>query len=193
MGAPKALLPFADRPLIEHIVVALRGRFAQIVVVAAPGQALPSLPVTLVRDEIEHQGPAGGIYYGLRAVDADLSFVTSCDAVFLNLALISHLLSEAPGHDVVVPRWEGRDQPLHAVYRRSVLPMLADQLARGERRLVSLFERVRTRRIGEAEIRGFDPGGWSFFNMNTPEDYQEALARWRDARPIAPDAENRQR
>jgi hypothetical protein len=37
---------------------------------------------------------------------------------------------------------------------------------------------VRTRRVAEDEIRGFDPEGASFFNMNTPEDYAEARRRW---------------
>src|SRR5207248_2855895 len=30
----------------------------------------------------------------------------------------------------------------------------------------------------EDEIRRFDADGASFFNMNTPDDYAEALARW---------------
>ena len=189
MGTPKALLPFDDRPLIEHIVATLRGRFPEVVVVAAPGQTLPSMPVTLVRDEVEHQGPVGGLYYGLRAGEAEVSFVTSCDAAFLNVDLISHLVDEAPGHDVVVPHWQGRDQPLHAVYRRTVVPVLGELLAGGRLRPVYLFDRVRTRRVSEDEIRRFDPDGSSFFNMNTPEDYAEALRRWRDARrPDAPDA-----
>ena len=178
MGTPKALLPFDDTPLIEHVVATLRRLFGEVVVVAAPGQDLPSMPVTLVRDEVEYQGPVAGIYYGLRAAGGDMSFVTSCDSAFLNVALISHLVSEMPGHDVVVPHWEGRYQPLHAVYRRSVAPLLAEQLARGELRPVYLFDRVRTRRVDEEEIRRFDPDGASFFNMNTPEDYAEALRRW---------------
>jgi molybdopterin converting factor small subunit len=106
--------------------------------------------------------------------------VTSCDSAFLNIHLIAHLVSQMPEHDVVVPHWQGRFQPLHAVYRRSVLPLLATQLARGELRPVHLFERVRTRRIDEDEIRRFDPEGWSLFNMNTPDDYAEALKRWSD-------------
>jgi molybdopterin-guanine dinucleotide biosynthesis protein A len=185
MGRPKALLLFDDEPLIAHVVARLGRLFDEVVVVAAPGQDLPSLPVTLVRDEVEYQGPVGGMVYGLRVAGGDVSFVTSCDSAFLNLDLISHLVSEIPGHDVVVPHWQGRDQPLHAVYRHGVLPLLAEQLARGELRPVSLFDRVRTRRIGEAEIRRFDPDGASFFNMNTPADYAEALRRWRDAGPLA--------
>jgi molybdenum cofactor guanylyltransferase len=182
MGSPKALLLFDGEPLIVHIVATLRRLFAEVVVVAAPGQSLPSMPVTLVRDEVEGQGPVGGLYYGLRAVRGDVSFATSCDSAFLNVDLISHLVSRMPEHDVVVPHWQGRDQPLHAVYRRSVLPHLAELLARGQLRPVYLFDRVRTRRIDEEEIRPFDPDGSSFFNMNTPEDYAEAQRRWSHAR-----------
>jgi molybdopterin-guanine dinucleotide biosynthesis protein A/molybdopterin converting factor small subunit len=148
------------------------------VVVAAPGQDLPSMPVTLVRDEVAYQGPVGGICYGLRAAGEDVSFVTSCDSAFLNSPLISHLVSRISQHDVVVPRWQGRFQPLHAVYRQGVLPFLEGQLARGELRPVYLFDKVRTLRIEEEEIRRFDPEGSSFFNMNTPEDYAQAVTQW---------------
>jgi molybdopterin-guanine dinucleotide biosynthesis protein A len=186
MGTPKALLPFDGEPLVAHVVTTLGRLFPEVVVVAAPGQTLPAMPVRLVRDEVEHQGPVAGIYYGLRAARGDVGFVASCDSAFLNVDLISHLVSEAPGNDVVVPHWQDRYQPLHAVYRRSVLPLLAEQLARGELRPVHLFDRVRTRRVDEEEIRRFDPDGSSFFNMNTPADYAEALRRWSQAPGRAP-------
>jgi hypothetical protein len=59
-----------------------------------------------------------------------------------------------------------------------VSPLLAEQLARGQLRPVYLFDKVRLRRVDEDEIRRFDPEGVSFYNMNTPEDYAEALKRW---------------
>jgi molybdopterin-guanine dinucleotide biosynthesis protein A len=180
MGSPKALLLFDNEPLIVHVVATLRGLFAEVVVVAAPGQDLPAMPATLIRDEVAYQGPVGGIYYGLRAGGGEVNFVTACDSAFLSSRLISHLLSQIPEHDVVVPHWQGRFQPLHAVYRRSVIPLLEQQLARGELRPIYLFEKVRTRRVDEEEIRLFDPEGLSFFNMNTPEDYSAALKRWSD-------------
>jgi molybdopterin-guanine dinucleotide biosynthesis protein A len=179
MGTPKAMLPFDGEPLIVHVVGALHRLFDEIVVVAAPEQDLPAMPVTLVHDDVSYQGPVGGLCYGLRAATREICFATSCDSAFLNEGLISHLVSRIPGHDVVAPLWEGRLQPLHAVYRRSVLPRLEEQLSRGELRLVSLFDRVPTLTIEEDEIRRFDPEGLSFFNMNTPQDYDEALRRWR--------------
>ena len=185
MGTPKALLQFAGEPLIVHMVRKLGGMFGEIVVVAAPDQELPPLPVTLVRDEIAHQGPVGGIYYGLRASTSTVSFVTSCDVPFLSPSLVAHLIERIPDYDVVVPHWQGRFQPLHAVYRRSVLPLLEQQLEQGRLRPVYLYEKVRTCELQEEEVLGVDPDGSSFINMNTPEDYEAARVRWETGSPSA--------
>jgi molybdenum cofactor guanylyltransferase len=180
MGRAKALLPFDGEPLIVHIVRALAQRFADVVVVAAPGQDLPELPVTLIRDDVAYQGPVGGICYGLQAAHREVCFVTSCDAPFLNFSLISYLLAQIVDYDVVVPYWQERLQPLHAVYRRSVAPLLQEQLERGELRPILLYPKVRTCEVGADDIRRFDPQGFSFRNMNMPEDYQAALALWQE-------------
>jgi molybdopterin-guanine dinucleotide biosynthesis protein A len=178
MGQAKALLAFDGEPLIAHIARALKRMFAEIIVVAAPQQELPLLAATVVRDEVAYQGPVGGIYYGLRAAGGEFSFVTSCDAPFLNRKFISYLTAQISDYDVVVPFWEARYQPLHAVYRRSVLPLLKEQLERGELRPVYLFDKVRTRKVEPDEIKALDPDGLTFLNMNTPQDYQAALQRW---------------
>jgi molybdenum cofactor guanylyltransferase len=178
MGRPKALLPFGNEPLIVHLVRQLERKFKLVVVVAAPDQELPPVPAKMVRDEIAYQGPVGGIYYGLLAAIGTGAFVTSCDAAFLSLPLISFLTSQLSDYDVVVPYWQDRFQPLHAVYRTSVAPLLKEQLERGELRPIFLYDRVRTRKVDEQEIRRFDPGGLSFFNMNAPDDYAQALILW---------------
>lgn len=177
MGRPKALLPLADAPLVARVVAALRAVTDDVVVVAAPGQELPPLPARLVSDRVPHEGPLNGIRHGLAAAQSDVCVVAPCDAAFLQPALVSHLLAAAAGYDVVVPRWLQRLQPLHAVYRRSVLPLVEEELARGGRRPVSVFDQVRTRTIDEDEVRSVDPEGWSFFNINTPEEYRRAVAR----------------
>ena len=180
MGRPKALLLFDGEPLIVHLVRALKRMFAETVIVAAPDQDLPDLPATLVRDEVAYQGPVGGIYYGLKATSGESCFVTSCDVPFLNPALISYLTTQISHYDVVVPFWENRFQPLHAVYRTTVLPLLKGQLDRGELRPIYLFDKVQTCKVDEDVIRRFDPEGLSFLNMNTPDDYEHALQRWQE-------------
>ena len=180
MGQPKALLLFAGEPLIVHLVRRLGQLFSDIVVVAAPEQELPALPSTIVRDDVAHQGPVGGIYYGLKAARREICFVTSCDAPFLNLRLITYLMAQISDFDVVVPFTQDRYQPLHAVYRKQLAPLLKEQLERGELRPIFLYDKVRTRKITEAEMHPHDPESLSFLNMNTPEDYQAALASWNE-------------
>jgi molybdopterin-guanine dinucleotide biosynthesis protein A len=204
MGRPKALLPFDGEPLIVHTVRKLEHLFSEIIVVAAAGEQFvelssllrsqpdqpnelsePNKPnepkVTLVRDEVAYQGPVAGIYYGLQEARGEIAFVTSCDVPFLSLPLISYLISQIPDYDVVVPYWEERLQPLFAVYRREVAPLLKEQLEQGELRPISLYKKVRTREVLQDEIRRFDPEGLSFLNMNSPEDYQAALKRWQES------------
>lgn len=185
MGRPKALLPFDGEPLIVHVVRALKKMFAETVVVAAPDQELPSLPAVLVRDEVAYQGPVSGIYHGLKAATKEVCFVTSCDAPFLNLQLISQLLAQISDCDVVVPYWQQRFQPLHAVYRTSVLPLLKDQLERGELRPIFLYDKVRTRKIPEHEIRRLDSEGLSLLNINSPAEYDAALQLWNKRNSIS--------
>ena len=185
MGRAKALLPFDNEPLIAHVVRRLKSWFPEIIVVAAPDQELPELSAVLVRDEIAYQGPVSGIYHGLKAATKDVCFVTSCDAPFLNFELIDHLLEQISEYDVVVPFWQERFQPLHAIYRTSVVPLLKEQLERGELRPIFLYDKVRTRKIQEAEIRRLDPEGLSFLNMNSPADYVAALQLWRERNTIS--------
>lgn len=182
MGRPKALLPFDGEPLIARLVRRLSHRFSDIVVVCAPDQPLPRLPATVVSDEIAHQGPVGGLYYGLCAIGTDAAFVTSCDAAFLQLPVVDYLIGqldhEDAAYDVVVPMWQDRLQPLHAVYRRSVVGTLQEQLAEQRLRPVYLYDRVPTRTVSADEMRRLDPDGLSFLNLNTEADYRAALSRW---------------
>jgi molybdopterin-guanine dinucleotide biosynthesis protein A len=178
MGRPKAWLEFGGRPLLAHLVERMAAVFPEVIVVCAPGQELPDLDVRIVHDEDPGQGPVAGLVVGLRETTQPRAFVASCDAPFVDPRFACALLDRSDGYDVTVPEWEGRLHPLQAVYRASVQPLLARQLAEGRRRLLDLLPQVRTRIVSEDEIRGIDPEGRSLLNMNTPEEYQRALELW---------------
>jgi molybdopterin-guanine dinucleotide biosynthesis protein A len=46
--------------------------------------------------------------------------------------------------------------------------------AEGELRVHALYERISVRVVAPTEWRQFDPQGVSFFNINTPADFEEA-------------------
>ncbi|MGI9123382.1 MAG: NTP transferase domain-containing protein, partial [Mycobacterium sp.] len=60
MGRDKATMPHPGSPgmtMVEHTVAVLAQRCRRIFVIAAPGQALPDLEATVVRDEVRGIGP----------------------------------------------------------------------------------------------------------------------------------------
>lgn len=176
MGRPKALLPFAGEILIVRVLKRLSAVTDEQVVVVAPGQDLPDLPARLVRDSEPHRGPVAGLAVGLAAARAPRAFVTSCDSPFLNLGLVRWMLAESAGWDVVVPEWEGRLNPLHAVYATALAGTYRRLLEAGRSRPVDAYPEARVRVVREEEIRHLDPLGRSLTNMNSPEEYERALA-----------------
>jgi molybdopterin-guanine dinucleotide biosynthesis protein A len=166
--------------LLERVVRLVTAVDRPIVVVAAPHQELPELPaeVTLVRDQVAGRGPLQGLAAGLRALPnpVELAFATATDVPFLQPQFIDQLITLIDGHDLVIPYVGGYYHPLAALYRvGAVLPVIEGLLQENRLRPVFLIERVKTRVVGEAELKAVDPGLQTLRNLNYPEDYELAL------------------
>lgn len=179
MGTSKALLPFGPETMLQRVVRILSDVVSPIVVVAAADQELPALPdaVIVTHDEREARGPLEGLRAGLAALPGavEAAYVTSCDVPLLVPGFVTQMLDLAGDYDVAVMEIDGFPHPLSAVYRRTVLPHIEDLLAHDRLRPVFLFERVHTRRVQPAEITA-DPDLRTLQNLNTREDYDQALA-----------------
>jgi molybdenum cofactor guanylyltransferase len=183
MGRPKAWLPFGEELMLQRVVRLVREVVEPVVVVAAPGQALPELPVEVLRgeDREEGRGPLEGLLAGLEKLvecepEIEAAYVTSCDVPLLVPDLIRFLMNRRAAYEVVVPVESEFAHPLAALYRVSVRATVRELLAAGELRPRALFRRVATRRVPVEELREVDPGLQSFLNLNHPEDYQRALS-----------------
>jgi molybdenum cofactor guanylyltransferase len=180
MGAAKALLPFGPETMLARVVRIVTEVATPVVIVAANGQLLPPLGTNavVVRDSQPDCGPLEGIASGLRRLTSlDAIFITGCDTPLLRPAFIRRLAEMLDQHhDAAVPVIDHLPQPLAGVYRPTVLAEVETMLSAGERRLIDLLDRIRVRRINAEELRDSDPELWSLRNLNTPADYQAALA-----------------
>jgi molybdopterin-guanine dinucleotide biosynthesis protein A len=88
----------------------------------------------------------------------------------LNAGLISHMISRADDHDIVMPMWSKGREPLHALYRRSVIPSIASLLDQNILRIFSLIELSDTLFIPEETIRMYGDPAVLFSNINTQHD-----------------------
>lgn len=175
-GANKALVDLGGRPLIAHVVGVLNALFGRVLVVANTSSPYRFLGLPIVEDRVKGLGPLGGIHAALVSLDTDWAFVAACDMPCLNADLIRFMLALREGWDVVVPRVEGKLEPLHALYRKTCVPALEAVIAQGRRQVLSFFPQVEVRYVEEEEIRARDPDLCSFLNINRPEEWAH-LAR----------------
>jgi molybdopterin-guanine dinucleotide biosynthesis protein A len=190
MRRSKGSLEWRGRPLVVHVAEVLAAAVdGPIVVVRAPGQDLPPLPadVRLVEDARPGRGPLEGIAAGLRALSAEVGvvFVSAVDAPFLAPAFVAHMIAGLEeGVDAAVPVRDGRPHPLAAAYRVGrTLETVERRLAGDDLSVRGLLDDLGVRFLDEAdlltdaELRAADPALDSLVNLNTPQDYADAVAR----------------
>jgi molybdopterin-guanine dinucleotide biosynthesis protein A len=181
MGSSKALLPFGDETMLQRIVRLLSTVASPVVVVSAAGQPLPALPSSAIvtHDEKEGRGPLEGLRAGLTALpgDVDVAYATGCDTPLLVPAFVRRMADLLGDADVaVLSEDDGFLHPLSAVYRRSTLPHLEALLDAERLRPTFLFDNVRTRRVHPPDVALADPQLLTLRNLNTRDDYLNALS-----------------
>jgi molybdenum cofactor guanylyltransferase len=189
MGTPKAALEWHGSTLLRRVAgIVERGVDGPVVVVRAPGQALPALPpaIEVVEDAREGRGPLQGLAAGLAALEgrADAAYASSTDAPLLHPAFVRRVLDKLDDDvDVVLPNARGFPQPLAAAYRTTLREPIERLLAADRIRPAFLFDECRVRGIDESELladralAAADPALDSVLNLNEPADYDAARAR----------------
>jgi molybdopterin-guanine dinucleotide biosynthesis protein A len=187
MGTPKYDLDWHGTSLLYRMAALMkRSVGGPIVVVAAPDQRLDDLPegVSVVHDPTEGLGPLQGLAAGLSAVadDKTTAFVCSVDMPFLHPAFVRRVLASMDGFDVALPHVHGHRQPLAAGYRTELGARITTMLEQGARTPGELFDQVKLRKLSaedllaDADLARLDPQLASVRNLNTPEEYEQAVA-----------------
>ncbi|MFN8634679.1 MAG: molybdenum cofactor guanylyltransferase [Chloroflexota bacterium] len=174
-GTDKAALQLAGRPLLDHVLAALGPLASEVVVVANDDRLAADSRFTLIRDPEPHAGVLPALLASLDAATSPLMLLVACDMPFLSRPLFGELVRLAAQFDAVVPRVDGFDQPMHAVYRvEPCRAAIRSALAQNRRRMIAFLDDVRTLHLAEPEVRRLDPELRSFFNVNTPDDLELA-------------------
>ncbi len=179
-GAPKAQALWNGRTMIECVVDSLNGLLSTLPVIVSReeqsnGSALRDYGA-VVHDNCRYPaGPLRGIVAGLAACGAEYAFVLSCDSPCVQPELLIALHRRAGSMEksvAVVPRWQGRDQVLTALYRCSAGPLLEQALAAGESSPSRALQSLGYNILPENECLAADRQGLSFININTTQDLE---------------------
>lgn len=172
MGQDKAVLVLDGKTLLDRVTATMRQVFPKVIV--SVRQLRSGVEVPQVCDEPAASGPLAGLIAGLAQADTPWIFAVACDMPFVTRDVVTHLAALRKGFQAVVPVVGGYHQPLAAFYAASALDTMRASLAAGDRSLRGILEKLDVRYVNEAELREFDPQLRSFFDLDTPQDFQAA-------------------
>lgn len=178
MGRNKALLRLNGIPLIQLVYRTMSGLFDDIVIVTNTPGEYTFIPCRTTADIYPGAGSIAGLHAGMSASTVERIFVAACDMPFLNPLLIRMLCGYDREAEAVVPlNDDGFFEPLHAVYAVSAREKARQVIEQGDRSILILLDRLRTVLIPRQVLSSIPGAGESFRNLNTPEEFREALGR----------------
>jgi molybdopterin-guanine dinucleotide biosynthesis protein A len=185
MCRDKGLLEIGGQPLISRIARLVRSLVPSVTVIGPP-QRYDALGLRVIADRnfesaaeaSTMHGPLAGIATALAATDTAWNLIVACDLPYLTGEWVDWLLARATNsqQQIVMPRTERGPEPLAAVYHRECAEPMAELLGRGIRKALDAIGQFRVEFVFERDWRQIDPGGRVLRNMNTPADYDEAVA-----------------
>lgn len=174
MGADKAFVQLAGRPLIAHVLDRLEPQVER-VLISANGDAarFAGLGRQVVADAKAH-GPLSGVLAALTAAAAEGAthlVSTPVDTPFLPGDLVPQLLLAAEGSadGMALASDANGDHPATALWPVGLAPALASFLAEGQAKVTQFTD------AHHAACARF-PDPRAFLNLNTPEDLADAEA-----------------
>lgn len=170
MGVDKAFVQLDGRPMIAHVLDAVRPQADAVLVSANEGlERHAALGVDVVTDvHPAGVGPLAGIAAGLRRARTGCVLVVPCDAPRLPDDLARRLgeARDTGDADAAVVHDGMRLQPLFLLVHTRVAPALEHHLAAGGRRVDAWLETIRTVTVD------FTGRAANFANVNDPEELE---------------------
>ena len=171
LGGAKSTAVLGGRPLIAHVIEAVRDGGLEPIVVAKADSPLPPLDCRLVFEPAHPRHPLCGIVTALRELAQPAVVVCACDMPFVTGPLLSWLAGqEAP---LVVTSAGGELQPLLGRYALSLLGRLEAALAEGLS-MREVAERLGAQVAGGAELERFGDPVRLCSSINTPAELAAA-------------------
>ena len=167
-GSDKTALEINGVRIIEAISEKLKLFFPEIII-AGSGFNIPG--AREVPDIYRGAGPLGGIHAGLSAASNEVCFVVACDMPNLYMPFVKSLLDASADCDIVLPATGEYVQPLCAVYKKKLLPLIERLLAQNIRPVSKLYETSKVCHIEVPQNKG-NPENNMFFNINYRGDFE---------------------
>ncbi len=175
MGQDKGLLVLHGKPLVQHIIDALKPITSNIIIIANSDD-YKKFGYPVYNDIIKEKGPVGGIYTALSNSSSLNNIILSCDTPFISTDFLRFLVSKSKKSLVTVPSFNNKIHPLIGVYKKTAICVFKKALEDGDPYNFNL-KLMRVNEHLNCHIVNVDEKQFNeqlFFNINTPNDFKQA-------------------
>jgi molybdopterin-guanine dinucleotide biosynthesis protein A len=158
--------------IITRTVSLLKPLFREIILAGWPPDDSPPENTIAVADNFPGMGPLAGIEAAMRASSSPWLFVFGGDMPWLSEEIIrdqANALLKTTA-DVLIPRIDKSIEPLHAIYRCSLHPLLVAYLEAGNNPAIREF--FKPLQVRYYDLPRNETTLKAFTNINSPEDMQ---------------------
>jgi molybdenum cofactor guanylyltransferase len=170
-GITKSNIVVGGESIISGIINIIRDLFDEIIIVTNnPEEFVDYAQYLIVRDQFLKAGPLGGVHAALRSASCEAIFAFAGDMPFLKKEFIEEQINifNNEEYDILVPKIGRNIEPLHAIYRKTLLDDIEKFLTENKNR--SLRDFIFEMKTGYFLIQESDESKKAFTNINSPED-----------------------
>jgi len=172
-GIDKPLITIGGQRLIDRTFQIVSHCCQEVLISSNNPQPYREFPATTIPDLYPHHGALGGMYSCMLQASFPYVLIVAGDMPFISAAAIRYLWSQHEGYDVILPKSSDGHQPLHTIYSKNCMVKIKKQLDCGKLKISGFFPEVRVLEIPTEQHASYF-GTWYFFNLNTPNDINQA-------------------
>lgn len=155
-GSNKAFASWLDGNVIIDVVVStIKAISHESFIITNEAEPYKYLGLPIIKDATANAGPMAGLLSALKNTKGNRVFITACDMPLLNQRLIEWMWDIETWATVVVPRTPNGLEPMHAIYHRSLIPMLEYSIQHNQLSLQKFISEISRYEISSHDIIKF--------------------------------------
>lgn len=170
MKQDKGFVKFDGKPMAQHGIDLLKPFFSDCRI-SANNKDYETFGLPVISDIYSDIGPMGGIHACLSSIPQKYMFLLGCDLPNINENLISRLLKEVDGNEIILPVHSSNQlEPLCGIYSKSILKQIELMIEDKNYKLHNLIVNCKTKYVRVDDLLEENPR--LFDNINTPAQLQ---------------------
>jgi molybdopterin-guanine dinucleotide biosynthesis protein A len=170
-GKIKSNIEINGETILSRILEIIIPLFSEIIIVTNTPDEFRSISDCIITgDHFRDAGPVGGIHAAMKASSRESVFVIASDMPLINKEFIARQIRyyNENHFDIVTPRIGELSEPLHSIYRNSLLKDAEDFIINASSR--ALWEFFRKVNVGYLDLEDSVSTREMFLNVNSPSD-----------------------